>query len=280
MKIILCLLFLSTVFKIYESKCEYHWPKCGEVKNVVCENAEYCESTADCTLISLNEQFRRWILDEHNSLRNKVAQGQETRGGNAEAANMMALSYDLELEFAAKCNAIQCALKHDGCRRTRKYTAGQNLYFITEHEGEFNDRASIAAAILDWYEEVKGTTENITKAFSFGTYTQYTQLVWAETTHIGCARGNKQHSYYLVCNYGNAGNMIGQPVYVRGKQCSQCPPEVSCNAKYKGLCGEIDETDLKKDPLSGEGTLTRPHFISLWIPVVLFSFKSLDVMTL
>lgn len=45
----------------------------------------------------------------------------------------------------------------------------------------------------------------------------YTQMVWADTTTIGCGaikyKDGIYNVMYLVCNYGKAGNVVGQPVY-------------------------------------------------------------------
>lgn len=45
----------------------------------------------------------------------------------------------------------------------------------------------------------------------------YTQLVWGETTHVGCGIARyfygKLYHTLLVCNYGPAGNINDQPVY-------------------------------------------------------------------
>lgn len=46
----------------------------------------------------------------------------------------------------------------------------------------------------------------------------YTQIVWAESTMIGCGltkykESNGWNSVYLVCNYSPSGNFQGQPIY-------------------------------------------------------------------
>lgn len=45
----------------------------------------------------------------------------------------------------------------------------------------------------------------------------YTQFVWGKTTKIGCGAMKYQdgrfNKFYLVCNYGQAGNFLGEPVY-------------------------------------------------------------------
>jgi hypothetical protein len=63
--------------------------------------------------------------------------------------------------------------------------------------------------------------------------------VWARTSRIGCGFTAYRSSggYYTqlyVCNYGEAGNVISQPVYRIGAACASCPG--ACSAKYRSLC--------------------------------------------
>ena len=76
----------------------------------------------------------------------------------------------------------------------------------------------------------------------------YTQLVWQDTTHVGC--GWSQFRYrgfpnyfenFLVCNYGPSANIWQQPVYdianstcnCQCLECNEdtglCPPRCKCN---------------------------------------------------
>jgi len=45
----------------------------------------------------------------------------------------------------------------------------------------------------------------------------YTQIVWAKTTEIGCEfiryKNNQWNTNYLVCNYGPAGNIRNESMY-------------------------------------------------------------------
>ena len=69
----------------------------------------------------------------------------------------------------------------------------------------------------------------------------YTQLVWQDTTHVGC--GWSQFRYrgfpnyfenFLVCNYGPSANIWQQPVYDIAKSTCNCQC-LECN-KGTGLC--------------------------------------------
>ena len=75
--------------------------------------------------------------------------------------------------------------------------------------------------------------------FRFSSNTgHYTAIAWAKTDKVGCGstvyqEGRFTHSY-LVCNYGEAGNFQGAPMYLPGPACSKCPVGTSCTPE--GLC--------------------------------------------
>jgi hypothetical protein len=72
-----------------------------------------------------------------------------------------------------------------------------------------------------WYDEIKLTRGGLVSSFTSGTG-HYTQVVWKETSDLGCAT----YGQLLVCQYGVGGNMGGQFTRnVNGvkKPSSQCP---------------------------------------------------------
>ena len=88
-------------------------------------------------------------------------------------------------------------------------------------------------------------------AKEYKTYEQFTklvfptihQVVWGETSEIGCGRVHYQCEHSNIdfpqckiytCNYGKAGNLLTAPVYSAGNAASACTNGVSQN--YPGLC--------------------------------------------
>ena len=67
----------------------------------------------------------------------------------------------------------------------------------------------------------------------------YTQMVWATSYKIGCGYSSyRKRNFvkkYIVCNYGDAGNLLNAPMYQVGRPCSQCPANI-CSRRYPGLC--------------------------------------------
>ena len=75
----------------------------------------------------------------------------------------------------------------------------------------------------------------------------YTQMVWANSYKIGCGytsyRKRNFVKKYIVCNYGDAGNLLNTPMYQVGRPCSQCPANI-CSRRYPGLCPVPGENSL------------------------------------
>merc|ERR1712179_747413 len=151
------------------------------------------------------------ILDTHNQLRAKVANGVESLGcpgPQPSATNMMELKWNSQLAEGAQ--------------------AWEN-------------------AINAWYDEVKDMPNTLVDSFGSNTCSgvigHYTQVVWAETYEVGCGAihypakiGDTTYPYskIYVCNYGPGGNLLDSPVYESGDAASNCPNAESTN--YPGLC--------------------------------------------
>ncbi|KAJ8674850.1 hypothetical protein QAD02_010636 [Eretmocerus hayati] len=166
------------------------------------------------------------IVKRHNELRRRVASGQETKGSpgpQPAARSMPPLRWDNELASIAQRWADQCDYGHDTCRDVGRFQVGQNIAQMWT-TGDPSD-LSIQSMVDMWYDEVKDynryDVDNFQNLYASNgeQIGHYTQFVWAKTTRIGCGsrkfvQGDENY-YYLVCNYGPAGNFIGEPVYER-----------------------------------------------------------------
>ena len=174
-------------------------------------------------------QTIEYILELHNEVRSKIARG---KCDQPIAGCMKPLQWDPELARVAQKWSDQCVdvdyqgdlkrkdpkLFHDlhGNRKIEKYSnwqgTGQNVARdISKGEaGKFDAHRLIG----HWFDQILFFDPEGVKSFGTGNQCShgvgyYTQLVWQDTTHVGC--GWTQFRYrgfpnyfenFLVCNYG------------------------------------------------------------------------------
>jgi Cysteine-rich secretory protein family/LysM domain len=137
------------------------------------------------------------ILNAHNSYRSQVG--------------VPALTWSDALASQAQDWANQLsangAFQHSGTPGQ-----GENLWMGTSH------RFSFTQMVESWGNEkqhfVPGTFPNVSNTGNWADVGHYTQMVWRNTTQVGCAvvdggDGNAR----LVCRYVSQGNVIGQSVF-------------------------------------------------------------------
>ncbi|XP_066581966.1 venom allergen 3-like [Prorops nasuta] len=168
--------------------------------------------------IGLKTKEQRSILNKHNELRALIATGKYP--GQPGARNLGPLKWSPEAARIAQTWANQCNFNHDGCRTLKNNVpVGQNLGYFSK----FN----VDKIIQMWFDEVKDFNPrliNSYRAVGGAVTSHYTQLVWADTTHVGCGLTSYDKPYnkdpsklitihYLVCNYFPRGNILGRRVY-------------------------------------------------------------------
>lgn len=151
------------------------------------------------------------ITKMHNDLRLAVSP--------PAATPLPCLKWNTELAKVAQDYADQCDNQHNPNRVTQQTTfstVGENLGAST-----VTDLAAFwPTAVTGWHNEV--SNYNFTANSCSAVCGHYTQIVWAGTTEIGCgitscpnlANFPAPNAVFLVCNYGEAGNFIGQRPYV------------------------------------------------------------------
>ena len=117
---LITLLILALVITAYKPTPKFCKLKCGDEKNIACECGVRGGRKED---LSDLYKFRKHILNVHNDIRNSLASGTSTdiSLGSSPVSNMNVLSYDLELEYVARCYAVQHVFHRDRCRRTSKF---------------------------------------------------------------------------------------------------------------------------------------------------------------
>lgn len=210
--------------------------------NLVGKSAQACSNGGILMKSGLGPSDKYDILEEHNKLRQSVAQG--LIPGQPGAENMLEMQWDDELASKAQEWADQCIFKHDPKKKLGRFTMGQNLALIWSSASLDDDRDSdFPGRIRKWFDEVKKYSFGAKFSLATG---HYMQLIWADSFLVGCGysyhySGNKYNKLY-VCNYGPAGNVQGHLPYVTGHpSCEQHGLQKSHT--YPGLCvpgGEVD----------------------------------------
>jgi len=128
-------------------------------------------------------------LEEHNLRR--------ASSETLDRKSLVPLVWDQSLSQSAKSWADQLAYQNNGLTHS-KLGNGENLYSTT-------DRGSSCKAAVDaWFNEYPLYYNQKIGGAGFKGYGHFTQLVWPETTKIGCAFSDNASNRYVVCHYDPA----------------------------------------------------------------------------
>ena len=164
-------------------------------------------------------QDERAGLDRHNEIRAEVFEGSK-------------LKWDDELEKAAQNWADEIVKtndwKHDPSNHENGW--GENLYVTSS-----SVKPSLVDAVNAWYKEKADYNYNTNKCEPGKACGHYTQIVWQQTSRVGCAMAQfKDHptwknGWTVVCKYQIPGNMVGEKPYCSNLEILETDPSLSFN---------------------------------------------------
>ncbi|XP_071819005.1 cysteine-rich venom protein pseudechetoxin-like isoform X2 [Apostichopus japonicus] len=170
---------------------------------------------------SYTTKEQKQLLDRHNQHRLEV-----------ESGDMNELLWRSKLAEQAQEWSNGCFYAHPDKRVHADYQGiGQNLFISWLDEG--GDNPPVVTLPVDmWNSEVANFSYPMNTCRKGAVCGHYTQVVWAETTKVGCgikfcrwARSSKrtfENAWLVTCNYSPAGNMQGEKPYERGDPCTAC----------------------------------------------------------
>jgi pathogenesis-related protein 1 len=105
-------------------------------------------------------------------------------------------------QWAEQLAASGCQMKH---RSPNAY--GENLF-----QGTFGAYTSVDAAKA-WETEKKDYGGGVLTESNWAPAGHYTQMVWRQTTLLGCGQAVCRNTLIVACNYNPPGNFIGRKPY-------------------------------------------------------------------
>uniref|UniRef100_A0A7I4YUL1 SCP domain-containing protein n=1 Tax=Haemonchus contortus TaxID=6289 RepID=A0A7I4YUL1_HAECO len=184
----------------------------------------------------MTDEVRKAFLDVHNNRRSEVARGvaEDKLGGFApKAAKMWKMNYDCKIEESIMEWVSKCDYGH-----SRKEGYGENIWASSDNHVDLKKAAESSSNM--WFAELeeRGVGEELkfTEQLFKRIVAHYTQVVWQDSTRLGCAVKWCDTVTFAACQYQTPGNVFGQNVYEKGEPCSKCDCEKCQCSTGNGLC--------------------------------------------
>ena len=88
---------------------------------------------------------------------------------------------------------------------------GENLWMGTSGYYKYTQMVDSWGSEKKYYKD--GTFPNVSSSGKWSDVGHYTQIIWRNTTEVGCAKSTGGGYDVFVCRYSPPGNYIGQKVY-------------------------------------------------------------------
>jgi uncharacterized protein YkwD len=101
----------------------------------------------------------------------------------------------------------------DTFEHSDKTDDGENLWMGTRNS--YTPEDMVGAWLAERVSFKQGLFPKVSTTGNWLDVGHYTQLIWFNTTSVGCARASNQKDDYLVCRYDPPGNWMGQNPFGR-----------------------------------------------------------------
>ncbi|XP_063824576.1 venom allergen 5.02-like [Ostrinia nubilalis] len=155
-------------------------------------------------------------------------------------------------------------LQHNPNREiaSNRFKTGENIFWSSTTDSD--STLNIGDAIDSWFSEHKDYRFQPYKSSS-PPVGHYTQMIWSDTTYVGCAMSRLQNGkfteYYVVCNYGPPGNFRNEFPYEASGQGSQ---KLMCSVG-KDKCNKLPYGDSVHDNRSTKFSIYLYRVFGKWV---------------
>jgi uncharacterized protein YkwD len=136
------------------------------------------------------------------------------------AAAMPALEWDPLLASVAQSYASGCVTQHNASRSAQYQALGGSGY-VGENIAWGTGGFSLEFLAQLWANEQALWSHGPVTNANVADVGHYTQMIWANTTGVGCGAASCGGTRFLVCNYAPGGNYLNQAPYVVGSGANQ-----------------------------------------------------------
>lgn len=146
---------------------------------------------------SIEPDNMKGMVDRHNYWRAKV-HVPDLKWSNACAK--------VAQDWADRLAKEGCKIHHRPSEGKLSTDYGENIYWSMGMENKAADVVDDWASEIEFFDEKSGQCRG-------GVCGHYTQVVWKNTTAVGCGMAKCGDQEVWVCNYDPAGNWVGQKPY-------------------------------------------------------------------